>query len=309
MSTTFETETLLCICMCHVVAGKTNNTEGGFWTYLKPSTYLEPLVTPIVGPPPPAPPADATASGDDISNGMMGSLKIPFLSPSPSEAESPSERSSEETKSPPSTTSSLKQRGAKYPKTAERNAGCLNCFPSTESRDDPASEIPEDPTVVHTRRPQQQSQSQQQKMYIPVPESPLFDRPSNSPQGPGALARSAVAGMPNGGGAAGVPAAGQWPTPPPVSQPPVPRSPTPSIGSALDLKERSPGTVDVARVENVKAVNEVLRSLAEDSSLQVREGVGVGRRRCTPFIVNLTPCRAPLPPPPAVCRWTCGGRG
>jgi hypothetical protein len=131
VSTTFETETLLCICMCHVVAGKTNNTEGGFWTYLKPSTYLEPLVTPIVGPPPPAPPADATASGDDISNGMMGSLKIPFLSPSPSEAESPSERSSEETKSPPSTTSSLKQRGAKYPKTAERNAGCLNCFPST----------------------------------------------------------------------------------------------------------------------------------------------------------------------------------
>ena len=278
VSINYETESLLCVCMCHMVAGKTNN-EGGFWTYLKPSTYLEPLVAPIVGPPPPvAPPVSSDAGGSD-SNSMIGSLAIPFMSlTTPSGAESPSERSCEETKSPAANNSSMKQRGAKFPKTAQRDTGCLNCFPS-ESRDD-ATDVPEDPTVVHTRHPQQQEQQQQpqkqSQIHIPVPESPLFDRPQSTPT------KSVVAGATPTGSAGGNGAVapglsiptGLWPPSPPMPHPPQgprpPRSPTPSVGSALDLKERSPGVVDVTRTENVKAVNALLRGMAEDSALQVR---------------------------------------
>ena len=139
VSTTFENSHLICICMTHVVSAK-DDDQGDYWKFLKPSTYLEPIISPLVDPVPPStsssreippvvPTGESTSPG---GGGLLEALRGGFFSTSKSEPGS-QESNVGSPQSPKGGTT--KQRGANWPsKTHSADTGCLNCFPS-ESRD------------------------------------------------------------------------------------------------------------------------------------------------------------------------------
>jgi len=291
VSTTFENAHLICICMTHVVSAK-DDDDGDYWKYIRPSTYLEPIISPLVDPVPV--PTSASSSRDlppvvpAAEPSLLDALRGGFFSTNKNESES----DIGSPQSPKGQGGSTKQRGANWPtKTQSADTGCLNCFPS-ESRDNRDNETP---VVLHS--------VDSQDARVPIRDyrsssSPTPGRDNSvknpSPYTPSNLLGSSV--LPNSRS----PISREYPNDPAVPRgtpsntmpnkdlsypkngngPFSPNKSPSEVGSAIsafDLKEKlgSPSTfkqqqqpLDPVKLENIRLINDQLKKLANDFQVQ-----------------------------------------
>ena len=296
VSTTFENAHLICICMTHVVSAK-DDDEGDYWKYMKPSTYLEPIISPLVDPVPVPP---STSSSRDLppvapaEPSLLDAFRGGFFSSNKSEVESETGGSPQSPKGQGS--GSTKQRGANWPtKTQSADTGCLNCFPS-ESRDNRDNEtpvlrsvdsqdvrVPMDYRSTPTPEKGRDTHGGASSSSIPNPgKSPSPYTPSNLLGGVLPNSRSPISReyptdpVPRATPSSTMPNR-DLSYPKNASSPFSPNKSPSEVGSAIsafDLKEKlgspssSKPSLDPVKLENIRLINDQLRKLANDFQVQ-----------------------------------------